>query len=149
MQKRISKRGKIMNEQKPLTLEQLMKMDGKPVYYKNAKMWFIVCLNHPDFGDCAINASGQYIPLKKAAKQNRFYATELKQLDRSEFKPCEKCHSCFSCKHVVESIGDSPSHCSSCICMDLFEPMIFCPNCGRPLTDKGWDILENKITEKG
>lgn len=130
---------------KALTLEELRQMDGKPVYYKTAKMWFIVALNHPDFGDCAINVSGQYIPLKKAERQNRFYAAEPPHLDRSAWELCEKCRSCRTCIHAIESMSDSTGTCFWCDYMDKYKPMNFCPECGRPLTDAAWEMLEKRL----
>lgn len=42
----------------PLTLEQLRQMDGKPVLYKRTNQWFIVQLNHPDFGGLTMDQNG-------------------------------------------------------------------------------------------
>lgn len=52
-----------------LTLERLREMDGEPVYWPKEKMWLIVCLNHPDFGDCALNREGQYLHLDKCERR--------------------------------------------------------------------------------
>lgn len=136
---------------KPLTLEELRKMDGKPVYYKTAKMWFIVALNHPDFGDCAINVSGQHIPLEKAARQNRFYASEPPRLDRSAWEPCEDCkeisywdETCDNCKY--DDLFSDKEPCASCKSKSKWEPYYsFCTTCGRPLTDAAWDMLEKRL----
>ena len=53
----------------PLTIAQLREMDGEPVYWPKEKMWLIVYLNHPDFGDCALNREGQYLPLDKCERR--------------------------------------------------------------------------------
>lgn len=144
----------------PLTLEELRQMDGKPVYYKTAKMWFIVSLNHPEFGDCVINVSGQYIPLEKAARQNRFYAAEPHHLNRSAWKPCEMCGdkraiklSCnFSGGAIIKVVGESLEVSGDDKAIPLFkksyEPAFwikFCPWCGRPLTDAAWNMLEKRL----
>lgn len=52
-----------------LTLEQLREMDGEAVYWPKNKMWLIVYLNHPDFGDCAVNRDGQYLKLENCEKR--------------------------------------------------------------------------------
>ena len=52
-----------------LTLEELRKMDGEAIYWPKNKMWLIVYLNHPDFGDCAVNREGQYLQLEKCEKR--------------------------------------------------------------------------------
>lgn len=57
-------------EEQPPSLEQMREMDGQPVWYKRAEQWFIIELHHPDFGECVINASGYYIPLKKHLNVN-------------------------------------------------------------------------------
>lgn len=130
-----------MNEHNSLTLEELRKMDGKPVYYKTAKQWFIVALNYPDFGDCVINASGQYVSLEKAARQNRFYAIEPPRLDRSAWKPCNNCKSkCRTC------LRNETRRCIKCKNFDCYFPVNnFCPYCGRPLTDMAWEMVEREI----
>ena len=53
----------------PLTCEELREMDGEAIYWPKNKMWLIVYLNHPDFGDCAVNREGQYLQLEKCEKQ--------------------------------------------------------------------------------
>ena len=53
----------------PLTLEQLREMDGEAIYWLKNKMWLIVYLNHPDFGDCAVNRDGQYLKLEHCEKR--------------------------------------------------------------------------------
>ena len=95
-------------EDQPLSLEQMREMDGQPVWYKRAEQWFIIELHHPDFGECVINASGYYIPLKKASKRE-FYAypptktngetlncAVCDYLDR-EYVPCAHCIGATKC----------------------------------------------------
>ena len=53
----------------PLTIAQLREMDGEPVYWPKEKIWLIVYLNHPDFGDCALNREGLYLPLDKCERR--------------------------------------------------------------------------------
>ena len=53
----------------PLTTAQLREMDGEAIYWPKNKMWLIVYLDHPDFGDCAVNREGQYLQLEKCEKQ--------------------------------------------------------------------------------
>lgn len=56
----------------PLTMEQLREMGGQPVLYKRANKWFIVELHHPDFGECIIEQTGYFIPLKTAAERGLY-----------------------------------------------------------------------------
>lgn len=136
-----------MSERKPLTLEELRQMDGKPVYYKTAKQWFIVELNHPEFGDCVMNTSCQYIPLEQAARRNRFYAQEPIRIDRSTWEPCAECApNCSWCKHYQETAKSIPDICHECKHYSNYEPDYnFCCECGRPLTDAAWETLEKRL----
>lgn len=56
----------------PLTIEQLREMGGQPVLYKRANKWFIAELHHPDFGECIIDQTGYFIPLKTAAERGMY-----------------------------------------------------------------------------
>ena len=59
----------ITQPNEPLTIAQLREMDGEPVYWPKEKMWLIVYLNHPDFGDCALNREGLYLSLDKCERR--------------------------------------------------------------------------------
>ena len=59
----------ITQPNEPLTIAQLREMDGEPVYWPKEKIWLIVYLNHPDFGDCALNREGLYLPLDKCERR--------------------------------------------------------------------------------
>lgn len=133
-----------MSEQKPLTLEELRKMDGKPVQYEATGEVFIVDLNNPDFGDCVVNADGYYIPLHRAVDRaigRRFFAYERPRLDRSAWEPCENCKSkCRTC------LRNETSRCKKCNNYDCYYPVSnFCQYCGKPLTDAAWDMLERRM----
>ena len=49
----------------PLSLEQAQKMNGKPVWYEQMKQWFIIAINHKNWGDCIVGAN-TYAPLENA-----------------------------------------------------------------------------------
>lgn len=142
-------------KRKPLTLEDFKKMNGKPVYYKTAKQWFIVELNHPDFGDCVMNTSGQYIPLEKAAMRNRFYAYEPHRLDRSEWEPCALCKRlgepdpCYKYGCFRKNAPQCDYRCDQFLewmsAQRRLENAKFCPECSRPLTDAAWNMLEKRL----
>lgn len=118
-----------------LTLEQLREMDGSPVWYRDADQWFIVELNHPDFGGCVINSSGYYIPLKKAAARG-FYAKAPAQINiegwKAEWTVDEFGHKCSKCGEYLPS-GD-----------DEITPQ-FCPSCGRATTPDALKELERRL----
>ena len=52
-----------------VSVEELREMDGEAIYWPKNKMWLIVYLNHPDFGDCAVNRYGQYLKLENCEKR--------------------------------------------------------------------------------
>lgn len=56
----------------PLTLDELLEMDGEPVFNQQNQEWFFVYLNEPTYGDCIINRDDLYIPLKKAIERGLF-----------------------------------------------------------------------------
>lgn len=118
-----------MGGRKPLTLEELRQMDGRPVQYEANGEIFIVDLDNPDFGECLVNEDGYYIPLHRAVDRafgRRFFAYETPRIDRSAWK----CGICEVPTHWVEwgKLG--------------YE---YCPHCVRPLTDASWDMLERRL----
>ena len=149
-----------MSERKSLTLEELRKMGGKPVWVRVVdhtvfadkeddfdgyglvrKSWVRVWdekradLIHVDYDFCSYG------------KEWLAYAYEPPRLDRSVWKPCRRCKTCQSCKSSIYSINDKSSGCYDCDNMGNYEPMGFCPWCGRPLTDAAWEMLEKRVEE--
>lgn len=75
-------------------------------------------------------------------------AAEPPRLDRSAWEPCRRCKTCQSCKSSICGLDDKSSECYDCDNMGNYEPMGFCPWCGRPLTDAAWEMLERSLAEK-
>ena len=67
------------------------------------------------------------------------------RLDRSAWEPCRRCKTCQSCKSSICGLDDKSSECYDCDNMGNYEPMGFCPWCGRPMTDAAWEMLERRI----
>lgn len=155
-----------MSERKPLTLEELRKMDGQPVQYEATGEIFIVDLDNPDFGECLVNSDGYYIPLHRAVDRafgRRFFAYERPRLDRSAWEPCEYCRErdrevyktqdyLGLCSFEVaqdgpdEIVVNAYNHntpLTEDVCFSF--PVLFCPKCGRPLTDAAWEMLEKRL----
>lgn len=122
----------------PLTLEQLRRMDGQPVWCRDKDEWFIIELHHPVFGSCVINSDGCYITLEKAAKRG-FYAHPRAHIDREGwtadwvkhdgYTECSKCDYWYDSPDGEED-GDRP---------------VFCPACGRAMTPEAWAELEKRV----
>lgn len=72
-------------------------------------------------------------------------AVEKPRLDRSAWEPCRRCKTCESCKSSICSTDDKSSGCYKRDHMENYEPMGFCPRCGRPLTDAAWEMLEKRL----
>lgn len=132
----------------PLTLEQLREMDGKPVWvemkiFHKLTGWAIV---HVDSDMEAIRLwrkCGNWIQF--AADEMEVYAYQPAHIDREAWDECEYCDDCASCRNA--SLPEWDHICSACVVgeQDSYEPMNFCPECGRPLTEEGWAMLEKRL----
>lgn len=71
------------------------------------------------------------------------------RIDRDKWEPCSICRCCPSCRYSVCSITEVTSPCKSCYAHSNYFPRNFCPSCGRPLTDIGWKLLEERLQEMG
>lgn len=146
-----------MSERKPLTLEQLLRMDGKPVFCislkDGRKKWrvvqsiekFVDVVKVICFTDCKDETVASY------GKTWIAYAYEPPRLDRSAWEPCDDCkeisywdEKCDNCKYDDFFAHQEP--CASCESKSKWEPCYsFCPTCGRPLTDAAWEMLERRV----
>ena len=130
---------------RPLTMEQLRQMDGKPVLYKRTNQWFIVQLNHPDFGDCIITQSGYFLPLETAAERG-LYAYPPAHIDLEAWEPCEWCGSVGKKPdNWVCSLEDDNGHTVTNNHMVVCATANYCPVCGRPLTPEARAMLEKRL----
>lgn len=134
----------------PLTIDELHEMDGKPVWIENLenpeKSQWRLC--HWDRGKYLVlqGISIQGYLLEDYGETWVAYASEPPRLDRSAWEPCKICKSCLTCTAVTESINQEP--CVSCNRYSNHTSSNFCPNCGRPLTDAAWKMLEIRIATR-
>lgn len=135
-----------MSERKPLTLEELRQMDGKPVWILRTEddsgWWAIVRLGN----DRANTEYGAYFMLSEYGKTWLAYAYEPPRLDRSAWEPCEECKEkrCATC-HYDDALPIFEP-CDSCMDGSGWKPAYkFCPECGRPLTNAAWEMLEKRL----
>lgn len=142
-----------MSERKPLTLEELRDIVGKPVWVetKRRKEWCILWGYHgPEvYGRAMIfttrTAAKNQLLFEDYGKTWLAYATDPTSLDRSAWKPCAWCagKACANC-----SRAETPScnTCKTCKEHNHWEPdSKFCPDCGRPRTDAAWEMLEKRL----
>ena len=117
---------------KPLTLEQLREMDGKPAFgvsFTNGKPgeWFIVrVVNMSKTWFIACSGASQGFGEKENYGEGWIaFAYPTAHIDRKAWEPCECCR---SAKFMN---GQSMYN--------------FCPSCGRPMTDESWENLGKRL----
>ena len=149
-----------MSEQKPLTLEELRRMELEPVWLvtyssKNKipriSQWALVA--------SASNYSASFVRVAVSGRMEKkcedygktwvAFAHEPPRLDRSAWEPCEHCK---PSKNPLDRWGPHqfPIDGNEIYCYDTDdgwegEEINFCPWCSRPLTDTAWEILEKRL----
>lgn len=147
---------------KALTLEELRRMDGKPVW--------VHVVDHTVFADKEDDFDGYGLVRKSwvrvwdekradlihvdydfcgYGKEWLAYAAEPHRLDRSAWEPCEHCK---PSKNPLDRWGPHqfPIDGNEIYFYDTDdgwegEEINFCPWCGRPLTDAAWEMLERRM----
>lgn len=136
-----------MSERKPLTLEELRKMDGKPVKVvcdESAKettpgfkpLEMICLVEFAKSAGCVVlrnNVGGksEYYNNEELEQDGlTVYQYEPLRLDRSAWEPCEVCGVCG----ITEAL--------------ILKRKKFCAYCGRPLADAAWEMLERRIRDE-
>ncbi len=143
-------------ERKPLTVEQLRGMFGKPVLLKSP-WWTEWCIvrdhgEHEIAGD-AISFTRRYygevcLSLADYGKTWAAYAYPPARIDREKWEPCEKCkytpeNACRKCQNEICN-AEYRYPCTGCNDQSRFVAKRFCQNCGRPLTEEAWAELERR-----
>lgn len=136
----------------PLTLEQLREMDGKPVWvemkiFHKLTGWAIVHVDS-DMEEIRLwRKCGDWIQF--AADEMEVYAYQPAHIDREAWGECESCFSCASCEYSSNPYWEFPCNKCSGGKREYYDPLNFCPECGRPLTEEGWAMLEKKLNGGG
>lgn len=135
----------------PLTLEELRKMDGKPVWIQRNDpphdgKWDLVDYADTENPDKTLYTKSG-VTYSEYGKYFTAYAYEPPCLDRSAWEPCAECRSCDNCKNSSDYDPDEGIYgeCGRCHEYSNFEPCNFCRECGRPLTDAAWKMLERRL----
>ena len=157
----------------PLTLEELRRMDGKPVWIMESPDWghwelsedaedYLADRDTALYGDTysAQDCNGGEHQLRRIA-----YAYPPVHIDREAWEPCEYCNGgrtlyqkTNSTKLIMNTFGMAATlvtECSSCpphadccikdISTNSAFRIKFCPECGRPLTEAAWAELEKRV----
>lgn len=134
-----------MSERKPLTLEELRQMDGKPVLFVSLKdgrrKWRVVQsvekLVEVVKVICFTDDGGE--TAESYGKTWLAYAAELPSLDRSA----------WTAEWIWPSNEFNLPKCSKCGCNSkdatYGHKSNFCPKCGRAMNDSAWEMLERRI----
>lgn len=146
----------------PMTLEQLQKMNGQPVWcewllpedraVENGK-WFIVIIGDKtgleikrpaDYGNYFLKTEdygkGWLAYRYPTVATDTDVGSTLK-----EWEPCDECRNkcCFNCLYDNLSMQSEP--CNSCDGDKWETKHLFCPNCGRPLTPEACAMQEKRL----
>ena len=141
-----------MSERKPLTLEELRNMDGKPVWCKYIgdttfpDQWMVVNEKMEKCGNAEWELPFEDNPDDAYGKTWLAYAYEPPRIDRSAWEPCGCCKEkrCPTCKY--DDCIPIFDPCNSCVDGSGWKPVYkFCPECGRPMTDAAWEMLEKRL----
>lgn len=113
-----------VSSKEPLTLDQLRRMDGKPVWVQTPGIekygrWAIVA--GVNIEDNALYCQGDYT-CRDYGKSWVAYAYPPAHIDREEWEPC------YACDPQLLFMGNN-----------------YCGNCGRPLTEEAWAELEKRL----
>ena len=146
---------------KPLTLEQLKQMNGRPVWWwnKSQKPTVTICLfdrfsKEPHFVSYDFVAENS-TKISKYSLIRRWgylpYASDptVQQpdhIDREKWEPCEDCEEklCENCQSFHFASWKKP--CKECAGKSNWQPASkYCPWCGRPLTEEAWAELDRRV----
>lgn len=125
----------------PLTPEQLMKMDGQPIWIEHDE--------DPKYNHVWMIWNNEIGMRHNLAGYNIFwraYAYPHAHIDRDAWEPCGECEkrNCDNC--LYSEYLSSMEPCKSCYNAKKWKPVSrFCGNCGRPLTPEAWDELEKRL----
>lgn len=158
-----------MSERKPLTLEELRKMDGKPAYWLDDDSYGIISVeSHGRWADVPFfrgRKNGVNFEYNIKSRRIEVYAVEQPILDRSAWEPCEYCNGKKTLyqktRHtrlymntfgvastLVTECSCCPPHVKCCmkdIPANSAFKINFCPECGRPLNKEAWEMLQKRL----
>lgn len=161
-----------MSEQKPLTLEELRKMDGRPVkvvYDEAAKettpglkpLEMICLVEYVKSAGCVVlrnNVGGksEYYNDEELKQDGlTVYQCEPLSPDRSAWEPCELCSRlnetdpCYKDLCFTKNAPQCEYRCDKFLEWKFAQRKLqnanFCSECGRPLTDAAWETLGKRI----
>lgn len=147
----------------PLTAEQLLDMEGKPVLLKSP-WWTEWCIvrehgEHEIAGDAISFTRRHYgevcLGLSDYGKTCTAYAYQTAHIDREKWEPCEYCQRRTSPDEVSMLTTDENGSETGMFVFNgilasntdglQMRQIYFCPICGRPLSEESWAELERRV----
>ena len=147
----------------PLTLEQLRKMDGKPVWVKvigktgiSCDGWCEVEIREKDRFAYVLWPGSEVEDIAKIEDYGKTwscYAYPPAHIDREAWEPCEWCGEWIGgdCRPREQDAGYKlyAGYCKQVAADDFYEDeteeLNYCPICGRPLTEEAWAEMEKRM----
>lgn len=140
----------------PLTIEELRGMDGEPVWVEfedgSGGIWGIV---HIAIFCQIVFADGTHCTIGKpfygrTYKAYRYHpvATDTDVGSKMDaWEACVECKTCRNCKNYddYDPYEGTTGECGQCYDMSNFEPVNFCHECGKPLTEEARAMLEKRL----
>ena len=130
---------------KPLTLNQLRKMDGQPVWCEDVERWALV----------SVSDAGKWkgVPFALFVRDGgRFeWDIEDRNLSLYSYSPeqvgRERWSGCLICRGTKYMYGDAVSGYGT---REVRGGVVFhyCPMCGRPLSHEAWDEMDRMLKDE-
>lgn len=141
----------------PLSLKQLREMNGQPGYWAEEKRWGIICVDSagrwagvPFF---KFRGDGVNFEYNIKSRRMKIYRSPIPiKWIRSAWEPCELCKKmgesdpCYKDGCFRKNAPQCEYRCDNFLewrsTQRRLQNANFCPECGRPLTDAAWELLE-------
>ena len=132
---------------KPLTLDQLREMDGKPAWCEELEKWALVSVSDAgkwkDIPFALFEENSARFEWNIEGRELSLYSYPPAHIDRNEWKPCGYC---TGTKYVYgHSSAVVPNGDKGQIEREAEGDFDYCPKSGRPLTDEAWAELERRL----
>lgn len=137
--------GVIVPGGEPLTIEQLRKMDGWPVWVTPAGFWALVIAKKGKRVELVCNDGESVYADKEIELVGPVYAYPPTRIDWEAWDDCPVCSRYKSLLFWGYRTRHAAMDLSGKIHPHISGGAIFCPRCGKPRTPSAWDTLKKRI----